>query len=232
MNIVNKISDSEYLIYFFLGLMISLVDYSYFYLFIFLLFRIYLYIYQLNSENIIHKFRKLINKYHEKKKKENLPNLKQLVQSVKTTRLFDNLLGSKNKVIIISYNNVDIEFLRKALIYCNKNNNNNKIYITSLENPLNIVDEIDSKLFTLDNVLTPYQFKQTFFSGTYKIDNNDITLNKINLTEEYLINYIVENLNASYEDITFFGKSPNPKYISKYYLDDNIKFNYDLKISI
>lgn len=229
MNIVNNLSDSEYLTYFFLFI-ICFIDRSYFYLFIFLSYKIYVYFYQLKSERIINKFRRLINKYNEKKR--DMPNLKQLVQSIKTNRLFENLLGSENKVIIISFNNVDIEFLRKTLIYCNKNNNNNnKIYITSLENPLNIVDKVNSELFTLDNVLTPYQFRQTFFSGIYKIDNNDVTLHKINLTEEYLINYIVKNSKVSHENITFFGKSPNPKYISKYYLDDNIKFNYELKIN-
>ena len=228
MNIVNNLSDFEYLTYIFV-FVICFIDRSYFYLFIILSYKIYVYFYQLNSERIINKFRRLINKYHEKKR--DIPNLKQLVQSIKTNRLFENLLGSENKVIIISFNNVDIEFLRKTLIYCNKNDNNNKIYITSLENPLDIVDKVNSELFTLDNVLTPYQFRQTFFSGIYKIDNNDITLHKINLTEEYLINYIVKNSKVSHENITFFGKSPNPKYISKYYLNDNIKFNYELKIN-
>ena len=79
-----------------------------------------------------------------------------------------------------------------------------------------INNQLNIEYFNLNNVVTPYHFKKSMWSGIYRIENNEIKDNlksKLVFNQNYLINYICDTYNLVKNEIILFSQDVSEETI-------------------
>ena len=188
------------------------------------------------SKNIRDRFLNLINQYKDKVKKDNfnfykneviknvidkitenlvfnsLENLNLLEHKESMKKILENI--NQNKIfeeffqevdtIIIDYKLIEKDLLSQIIDYSRIKKK--KIYLISQDFPFDILKEVGKSFFSIENIITPYQFRKNWFGNYYLSD--DISKDyKLDLNSSNLANHILEDSNLENKDVLFIGNT-------------------------
>ena len=186
------------------------------------------------SNKITSKFVNLISNYLEKKKKDNFnffknevinnvidkitenlvynnleslnllehkESMKKILENINQNRIFEEFFQEVD-LIIIDYKLIEKDLLIQILDYSRVKKK--MIYLISQDYPSDILKQINRNFFTINNIITPYQFKKNWFGNYYFSDDIDRDY-KLDLDTNYLTKHIIDNPLSENKDILFIS---------------------------